>query len=132
MTRAILVDSTPLYAIADSADAEHERAVRELAVLADDRRQIAIAYPTLLEAYTLILFRLGSNAAIRWLEQVAGAKFINPIPEDYQRAVEQVRAMPDQQITLVDAVTAAIARRLGLQVWTYDHHFEVMRAPVWR
>ncbi len=37
-----------------------------------------------------------------------------------------------RRITLVDATVAALALRLGLEVWTYDHHFDVMRVPVWR
>jgi predicted nucleic acid-binding protein len=30
----------------------------------------------------------------------------------------------------VDAVNAEIADRLGLPVWTYDHHFDVMGSRV--
>jgi predicted nucleic acid-binding protein len=33
---------------------------------------------------------------------------------------------------MFDAVTAVLARRLELPVWTYDHHFDVMRIAVWR
>jgi hypothetical protein len=35
------------------------------------------AYPTLLEAYSLILFRLGKNAASNWLADVADASLAN-------------------------------------------------------
>lgn len=132
MRRELLADSTPLYAIADDADAYHERAATELIQAGQEKRQIAIAFPTILETYTLILLRLGNHAAIRWLDQIASAVFVNPTPDDYRRAAEIVRAMPDQAITLVDATIAAMARRLRLQVWTYDHHFDVMRVPVWR
>jgi len=132
MIPAVLADSTPLYAITDDQDVYHERAVRELALLAQEQRPVVIAYPTLLEAYTLVLFNLGRNAAGKWLAQITPGIFVNPVPEDYRQAIEQVYAMPDQAITLVDATLAAIARRLGLQIWTYDFHFDVMRAPVWR
>jgi predicted nucleic acid-binding protein len=43
-----------------------------------------------------------------------------------------VEALPDQSITLVDATLAALATRMGLDVWTYDHHFDVMRVGIWR
>jgi predicted nucleic acid-binding protein len=33
---------------------------------------------------------------------------------------------------LFDATVAVLAQRTGSQVWTYDHHFDVMRVPVWR
>jgi len=43
-----------------------------------------------------------------------------------------VRAFPDQDISLVDATVATLASRMKVAVWTYDHHFDVMRIPVWR
>lgn len=68
-----------------------------------------------------------------WLQEVrTGAALLNPIPEDYREAVKKVLAFTDQKITLFDATVAVLAGRLGLQVWTYDHHFDVMRAAVWR
>jgi hypothetical protein len=40
--------------------------------------------------------------------------------------------MRDQPITLFDAAVATLAARLQIEVWTYDHHFDVMNASVWR
>ncbi len=132
MTRAVLADSGPLFAIADETDSLHERAVREFELLARDRWEILVPYPILLETYTLALFSLGRKAAADWLSQILPSIFISPTPEDYRRAATQVLALPDQSVTLVDATVAAVAARLGLQVWTYDHHFDAMRVPVWR
>jgi predicted nucleic acid-binding protein len=130
--RAVLADTGPLYAANDEGDEHHQRAVLELQELARDRREVLIAYPVLLEAYSLLLFRLGRNAALGWLTEVADASRVNPTPQDYSRAVATVRALTSQRITLVDATVAALARRLELQVWTYDHHFDTMRVAVWR
>jgi predicted nucleic acid-binding protein len=33
---------------------------------------------------------------------------------------------------MFDAITAVVSRRLSMQVWTYDHHFDVVRDEVWR
>jgi predicted nucleic acid-binding protein len=132
MTRAVLADTGPLYAANDQADEHHQRALRELKELARDRREVLIAYPILLEAYSLVLFRFGSGAASGWLMEVNDASFVNPTPEDYGRAFNIVRVLADQRITLVDATIAALAARLRVDVWTYDHHFDVMRVPVWR
>ena len=128
----MLADTGPLYAAADPDDAHHKRARRELRRLADDSHEIMVAYPTLLEAYTLVLFRLGENAALRWLEDMASAALVNPSAEDYRHALVRVRSLRDQSITLFDALVATLAGRLGLEVWTYDHHFDVMRVAVWR
>ena len=132
MRPAVLADTGPLYAAADPDDAHHKRARRELRRLADKNREVMVAYPTLLEAYTLVLFRLGENVALQWLEDMAAAALVNPSAEDYRHAVIRVQSLKDQSITLFDALVASLAGRLGLEVWTYDHHFDVMRVAVWR
>lgn len=63
---------------------------------------------------------------------MAGAALVNPNAEDYRHAVTRVQSLRDQSITLFDALVGTLAGRLGLEVWTYDHHFDVMRVPVWR
>jgi predicted nucleic acid-binding protein len=132
VTRAVLADAGPLYAAVDEADQHHREARQQLETLDTERRNVVISYPTLLEAYSLVLYRLGVAAAHKWIGFLAGAALINPDSEDYGRAVITVQNFPDQGITLVDATVAALALRLGLEVWTYDHHFDVMRVPVWR
>jgi predicted nucleic acid-binding protein len=128
----VLADTGPLYAAADPDDAHHRRAGQELRRLADENHEVVVAYPTLLEAYTLVLFRLGENAALHWLEDMAGAALVNPSVEDYRHAILRLRSLKDQSITLFDALVAAMSGRLGLEVWTYDHHFDVIRVGVWR
>ena len=54
MKPAVLVDTGPLYAIADPADQYHNRARKELLAIQDRDRQILVLYPTLMEAYTLM------------------------------------------------------------------------------
>jgi predicted nucleic acid-binding protein len=133
MKRAVLADTGPLYAAVDPDDAHHKRAHRELRRLAGDQQEVLVAYPTLLEAYTLLLFRLGKAASSRWLTDLAqGATLINPTPEDYRQAVARILSFSDQPITLFDSVVAVLAARLDVDVWTYDHHFDLMRVPVWR
>jgi predicted nucleic acid-binding protein len=133
MRRAVIADTGPLYAAVDPDDQYHRRAQRELKRLVRDRHELVIAYPTLLESYTLLLYRLGRAIAETWLDEVlTGAAFVNPTPEDYRDAARKVQAFTDQEITLFDAAVAVLASRLGLKVWTYDHHFDVMQTAVWR
>jgi predicted nucleic acid-binding protein len=132
MTRGVLADAGPLYAAADASDAYHQQAREELQTLQSDRVQIVVAYPTLLETHALVLSRMGTIAALLWLKYMFDAAMVNPTPEDYRQAIAKVHALPDQQISLFDAALASLAARLELKVWTYDHHFDVMRAPVWR
>jgi len=130
--RAVLADAGPLYAAVDEADERHQRASEDLRKLDRERRLIVVSYPTLLEAHALVLVRLGRAAARTWLELMSDASLINPEPEDYRRAMAELAGFADQSITLFDATVAVLASRIGVQVWTYDHHFDVMRVPVWR
>lgn len=133
MSRAVLADTGPLYAAVDPQDAHHERAHWELKRLARERRDVVVAHPTLLEAYTLVLYRLGKQAASNWLNDVlTGSALSNPDPEDYRAAVRRLARFEDQLITLFDATLATMSDRLGLEVWTYDHHFDLMGTGVWR
>jgi len=133
MRQAVIADTGPLYAAVDPDDQYHRRAQRELKRLVRDRHELLIAYPTLLESYTLLLYRLGGDTAKTWLDEVlTGAAFVNPSPEDYRDAARTVQAFADQKITLFDAAVAVLATRLSLKVRRYDHHFDVMRAAVWR
>ena len=133
MRRAVLADTGPLYAAVDPDDALHHRAQQEMRRLAREKRELMVAYPTLSEAYTLVLYRLGKDAAAGWLNDVVRAvALVNPAPEDYQEAIKKVAAFADQPITLFDATVAVLAQRLSVEIWTYDHHFDLMRAAVWR
>lgn len=133
MRRAVLGDTGPLYAAADPDDAHHQRARRELRRLARDKGEVIVAYPTLSEAYTLVLYRLGKDVASSWMNDVlSGVALANPTPEDYHEAIKKLSAFADQPITLFDATVTVLGDRLGVEVWTYDHHFDLMRAAVWR
>jgi predicted nucleic acid-binding protein len=133
MTTAVLADTGPLYAAADVDDAYHARARRELKILEREKREVLLAYPTLCEAYTLVLHRLGRKSSERWLGEVmSGVSLINPLPDDYRQAAKRLRLFPDQPITLFDATLAVVGLRLGIEVWTYDHHFDILGATVWR
>jgi predicted nucleic acid-binding protein len=131
--RAVLADSGPLYAAVDPHDVHHQRSQRELKRLTRERRDVLVSYPTLLEAYSLVLYRLGIGTASDWLSDLlSGGSLINPTAEDYRDAASTVLRFSDQPITLVDATIAVLSSRLGIEVWTYDHHFDVMRTTVWR
>jgi predicted nucleic acid-binding protein len=132
MIRALLADSGPLYAVADEGDKHHHEALRQWQELDRVGRNVLVPYPILLESHRLVLSRLGTKAALEWLAEALDAPLLNPTPEDYTQACAIVRTLADQSISLVDATVAALSMRLRLEVWTYDHHFDVMRVPVWR
>ena len=99
MKRGVLADTGPLYAAVDPDDEHHARAHRELKRLVHDKCEVVVAYPTLLEAYTLVLYRLGIQAASAWLNDILnGAVLLNPTSQDYHEAVTKLVGLPDQPI----------------------------------
>jgi predicted nucleic acid-binding protein len=128
----VLADAGPLYAAVDPSDLRHQQALRELQRLSQDRCNVIVSFSTLLEVHSLILRKIRRDIGLRWLEEMADATLINPTPEDYRQASSKLADFTDQSITLFDATLAVLALRSGMPVWTYDHHFEVMRVPVWR
>ena len=133
MRGAVLADTGPLYATVDPRDDNFERAREDVDRLNGERLSVAVPFPVLCESYSRVLYRLGVGTARRWLGEIHdGASLFNPTPEDYGAARGVILAHPDQKSSLFDAVTAALSERLGLPVWSYDHHFDVMRVEVWR
>ena len=133
MNATVLADTGPLYALADPSDQFHDRASAELAALERRGCLIAAGYPVLCEAYTLVLRRLGGGYARQWLAQMLdGALLLNSDPADYSFAAAQLERFPDHAITLVDAVTAIMSRRLETPVWSFDRHFVTLRVKLWR
>jgi predicted nucleic acid-binding protein len=131
--RAIIADTGPLYAAIDSDDQYHERARVDLKRIETNNLQVLVAYPIFLEAYSLVLYRLGNRNASAFVKQIVeGVELINPDPNDYLEATELVARFSDQKITLFDGITAILANRLEVPVWTYDYHFDLMPVSVWR
>ena len=133
MRLGVIADTGPLYAAIDRSDNYHRRAQSELTRLSQEQFDILIAFPTLFETYTLILRRLGRHTSFRWLKEIRnGSTIVAPRLEDYREAYEKVLRYSDQSISLFDALVSVLAGRAKIPVWTYDHHFDVMRSRVWR
>ena len=132
MRQAVLADAGPLYAAVDPNDRHHIQATRELHELSRQGFEVIVSFSAVAEAYSLVLRKLGLTVALRWLKELNDATLINPSSEDYQEAAAKLARFADQPITMFDATVAVLALRMGVRVWTYDHHFDVMGVPVWR
>ena len=106
----MIVDTSILYAAADRRDAAHEAAV---AALVDPEPKIA-PEAVLVEAGWLIGSRLGTDAEVAFLAGLEELVAIEPpTPSDRARAAELVSRYRDAALGSVDAVTVAIAERVG-------------------
>jgi predicted nucleic acid-binding protein len=131
--KAVLADTSPLYSALDPSDDDHDRAREDIERLNAEGIGIMLSYTTLCGCYSVILYKLGIGAAHGWLREVRDhASLINLTPADFEEAADLVATYQDQALSMFDGVTASLSRRLGLPVWTYDHHFDVVRVEVWR
>ncbi|CAA9388218.1 MAG: hypothetical protein AVDCRST_MAG22-416 [uncultured Rubrobacteraceae bacterium] len=129
----MLADTGPLYAVVDPRDNRFGRAREDVARLNSERLSVVVSYPILCESYSLILRRLGIDRARGWLEEIRDrASLVNPSAQDYEAASGLISGYPDQRLSMFDAVTAVLGERLGMPVWSYDRHFDVVGVEVWR
>lgn len=132
MIELVLADTTPMYALVDASDQYHERATRDLRLLRTAGARVVVAMPVLSEAYVLVLRRMGTAAALKWLDEAgSGVVLLTPFEDDYQLAFRRLRRYADQPLTIVDAVLAILSERLDMPVWGYDHHMDVLGVQRW-
>lgn len=133
MRGIVLADTGPLYAARDPDDNLHGRSQDALGRLRDQNIKVVVPYPILLESYSLVMRKLGNREAHAFLAQSSSTSILtNANTEDYQEASARILPYRDQDISLFDAVLAAMSDRLESPVWTFDHHFDVMRVDIWR
>lgn len=131
--RAVLVDTGPLYAAAIASDQYHARAQEELTRINQTALPVFVLYPTVAEAYSLVLRRVTPPTAHVWIDDLLErVNLLNPTAEDYHEAVQLVQRFKDQELSLFDALLAVVSDQLDLAVWTFDSDFDTMRVPVWR
>lgn len=131
--KAVLADTGVLYALVDSKDQHNERAQLESRLLVQAHRRVIVTYPTLQEAYTLVLHRLKPHVAVRWLREVRSGTDLLSVPGgDFQTAMALTERYRDQTLTLHDLVLSVVSNNLNLPIWTFDADFDILGAQVWR
>ncbi|WP_324668025.1 type II toxin-antitoxin system VapC family toxin [Geochorda subterranea] len=125
----VLVDTGACYALADRSDGHHAEARRWYQSRAP-HEDLVTTDLILAETFTLLMSRLGHEAARVWWEafRAAGVRYIIPTPVDFDRASQVLAHFPDQRFSLTDCVSFAIMERLGIRTaFSFDAHFTVVR-----
>lgn len=125
---SIIVDTGPLYAIADRDDDWQHRTVRFLEANPYD---LIVPASVLPEAAYLLLTHLGPAAEQRLLQTVLRGEFtVEDLTQaDYRRTLELLRRYESALFGFVDATVTAVAERLNVQhVLTTDRRdFSIVR-----
>ena len=128
MSRAVVVDTGPLYAYIDADDAHHASCAE---FLADQDGTLIVPQLVITEVCYLVQTRLGTRAELLFLGDLASGAFsVEPVAvTDWFRVIELVDKYRDFPLGTVDATVVACAERLGIgDVATLDHrHFRAVR-----
>src|SRR5205085_9582714 len=121
-----IVDTGPLYAVADASDADYERS---LAVL--ERSDLHLVVPALVIAEVCYLLgsRAGPAAEAAFLRGLGTFEVQAPIATDWARIADLVEQYADFPLAGVNASVVALAERLDTDlVITLDRlHFGAIR-----
>lgn len=135
-SRRVFIDTTPLYAFLTPRDQAHQRARAAFRQLGIDRLEPVLPYPALLELHRLLVTRkpTATERAHGLLEEVLEMfPYELPTRDDVAEARATLQRYRDQRITAADATIAAMARREGASILTFDErHFSLMGADVYR
>ncbi|MXW67744.1 MAG: type II toxin-antitoxin system VapC family toxin [Gemmatimonadales bacterium] len=125
--KAVFVDTSAWYPLADGAHPDHQALVEALRVRV--RRGVAVVTSNLVvaESHALLLRRVGREVALAFLEAVRRPpnRIEHVTPEREDTAVDSwIRRFADQDFSLADATSFAIMSELGIEeALTLDRHF---------
>jgi predicted nucleic acid-binding protein len=107
----IFVDTSAIYAWADAADPNHERAVRRLQAILHDEQELLTHNYVLVESVALVQSRLGLAAALKLSKD--GARFaIEWVDADlHAAAVHAMGKSRARRVSLVDHVSFLVMQR---------------------
>lgn len=121
----VYADTSALYAVMDSTEANHKPATAEWIRLLEAGDQIICNSYVLLETHALVQHRLGIEAARALHEDVFPVLSVEWIDEmTHREAVSAMLVAGRRDLSLVDCSSFATMRRLGIRkAFALDEHF---------
>lgn len=128
---SLFVDTGAWYALVDSRDPAHDKAKL---YFSENRMSMITTNFVFDETITLIRKKLGWQTAYDFGEMLRSSERLKIIPvliEDEQKAWSIFFKYRDQDFSYTDCSSFAVMLRLKIgSVFTFDHHFKVMKFNV--
>jgi predicted nucleic acid-binding protein len=120
----IFLDTSAIYAWADTADPNHERAVRRLTAILERGEELLTHNYVVVESTALLQARLGVSAAIK-LARDSAAFVIEWIDDDlHALGVRELERSKRRHLSLVDHVSFLVMRRRSVAMaFAFDPDF---------
>jgi len=123
----IFVDTGAWIALAEMKDPFHQRAVAYWEALVRAGARISTSIPVILETFTFLDRRGSRELALRWQASLGTIKrfqIIECSPVDLEEAWGYLERKEFHKLSLVDATSFVLMRRLGIRVaFAFDTHF---------
>jgi predicted nucleic acid-binding protein len=121
----ILLDTSVIYALADTRDVNHHQAAVRFEAALDEGETILVHNYVIVEATALLQNRLGLATALRFLEDTSNFHIHWVTAEDHRSAVMFVAERSRQGLSLVDCASFVVMRHYGVsQALAFDPDFE--------
>lgn len=121
----IFVDTSAIYALLDVADRYHQHAKAVWMEWIDRPLSFVYSNYIFLESFTLIQRRLGIEAAVRFVAEMAPAfRLLWVEPDVHKAALNACLAARRRDVSLVDYTSFELMRQFGIRTaFTFDRHF---------
>lgn len=122
---SVAVDTSGILAVLNGQDVHHAAADAALRQLVADEEPLVCTSYVLLESFALVQNRLGMDAVRDLQDRICPILEVEWVGQDLHDAgVAGLVAANRRQLSLVDCVSFAAMRRLGIErVFTFDAHF---------
>jgi hypothetical protein len=120
----IFLDTSAIYALADTADPHHTTAYKKFDAALKSGEQFLIHNYILVECAALLQARLGLRAAILLLQDARGFQIEWVDRVLHQEAQQELERIGKRGISLVDCASFVVMRRRGIQkLLAFDSDF---------
>ncbi len=131
MDRRVFIDTSAFYALTDSGDINHERAVKIYNNLLKKRYEFLLSDMVFAETVTLIRRRLGYRASLMFSDTIkegiaTGLFEIIFVTEGlFRKSLKLFFQIKDRKISFVDATSLTIMKEKSIRkAFAFDVHFE--------
>ena len=119
------IDTSALLALLDADDRNHIKAKKQWESLVYGEASLICTNYVLIESFALMQYRLGLQAIAVFQDDIVPILTVEWVDEfTHQEGVTAVLTAARKKLSLVDCVSFAVMRRLGLKTaFAFDKHF---------
>ncbi|MBI4312636.1 MAG: type II toxin-antitoxin system VapC family toxin [Chloroflexi bacterium] len=123
--RAVMLDTSAVYALWDEADQWHARAASGFHQLPSEQWRLYITNLTVAENHGLLLSRFGYGKASLWLDALRPLRVIYQTQEDHEAIRSLLSEHEASRLSYVDAFSCVAMQKQKLRlVFTFDRDFQ--------